>query len=208
MPRASAKSTTSKISPASGSAQNGVDGAGMTLDAPFRIAGDGTWFHNGSAILRPEMVRLFARALKCEPSGPSPTGYALVTPHERHVVAVDDAPFVAIVLRREGAGRACRLIFTTNIGAEVVAGRRHPIVVRIGPSQDPRPYIALDGGLEARLSRAVYYDLALTAEEGPRAGMDASPEDADDEHTLGVWSDGVFFPLDVPQALRAAKAPR
>jgi hypothetical protein len=192
----------------------------MSLDAPFRIARDGAWFHNGSVIERPEMVRLFARTLKREPSGPSPTGYALVTPYERHAVAVDDAPFVAIALRRDGEGRACRLIFTTNIGAEVIAGRHHPIVVRVGPNQDPRPYVALDGGLEARLSRAVYYDLALSAEACPRdraggAYSDASLSEAassavppSDESALGVWSDGVFFPLDVPQASRITKAPR
>jgi len=136
------------------------------------------------------MVRLFARALRRE----DPGGYALVTPYERHAVAVDDVPFVAVAMRRDGDGRSQRLIFTTNIGAEVVAGSSHPIVVRAGANGDPRPYIVLDDGLEARLSRAVYYDLAVAAEDGPKA--------ATGESAPGAWSDGAFFPLDVPRGPR------
>lgn len=137
------------------------------------------------------MVRLFARALRRENPEDPGGGYALVTPYERHAVVVDDAPFVAVAMRRDGDGRSRRLIFTTNIGAEVVAGRNHPIVVRAGANGDPRPYIVLDGGLEARLGRAVYYDLAVAAEDGPAT--------ATGESAPGAWSDGAFFPLDVPR---------
>jgi len=193
MARASAKSGPIPPPP-TGPGQDRRAGA-AAHDAPFRIAADGTWLYQGSAIQRPEMVRLFARALKREPSGPSPTGYALVTPYERHAVVVDDAPFVATALRVEGAGQSQRLIFTTNIGAEVVAGRDHPIVVRPGAhagadadaAVELRPYLMLDGGLAARIARAVYYELADRAEPRPGDGV------------LGVWSDGAFFPLDVAQ---------
>lgn len=181
MARASAKSgPIPPLSPA-GSGWDAGAGAGAP-DAPFRIAADGSWFYRGSKIQRPEMVRLFARALKREPSGPSPTGYALVTPFERHAVVVEDAPFVAIALRVEGEGSGQRLIFTTNVGADVAAGPDRPIVVR-GRGDDARPYVELGGGLDARIARSVYYELADRAE--PRAGDGA----------LGVWSDGAFFPL-------------
>ena len=46
------------------------------------------------------------------------------------------------------------------------------------------PYVLLDRGLEARVTSAVFYELADLAEPGP-----ARPT------TLGVWSAGVFFPL-------------
>jgi uncharacterized protein len=181
MARASGKSGPIPPPPSAGLAQDRTVAA---HGVPFRIAADGTWWYLGSVIQRPEMVRLFVRALKREPSGPSPTGYALVTPYERHVVAVDDAPFVATALRIEGHGRSQRLAFTTNIGAEIAAGPDHPIVLRAGANGGPRPYLALDGGLEARIGRAVYYDLADRAEPSPDGGA------------LGVWSDGAFFALD------------
>jgi uncharacterized protein len=190
MTSASAKSNPSTASESSTCAGNGGGDAGKPLDAPFRIARDGAWFYRGSRIDRPEMVRLFARALRRENPGDPGSGYALVTPYERHAVAVEDSPFVAVAMRRDGDGRSQRLILTTNIGAEVVAGPGHPIVVRAEANGDPRPYIVLDDGLEARLSRAVYYDLAVAAEDGPTAAGDTAP---------GVWSDGAFFPLDVPR---------
>jgi hypothetical protein len=87
-------------------------------------------------------------------------------------------------VQSEGDGRGRRLTFVTNIDAEIVAGPDHPIVVRVGQADDPRPYLALGDGLEARIGRNVFYELAALAE----AGSDGA---------LGVWSDGVFFPLEV-----------
>jgi hypothetical protein len=188
MASASAKSGSNPPSSVSGLAQDRASD-GSAHEAPFRIANDGTWFYLGSAIERPEMVRLFVRALKREPLGPSPTGYALVTPYEHHAVFVEDAPFVATELRVEGKGRTQRLIFTTNIGTEVTAGREHPIILRAGCESDMRPYLMLDGDLEARIARSVYYELADRAEHAPDA---CDPENA----AFGVWSGGVFFPLE------------
>ena len=34
-----------------------------------RIAADGTWFHNGTPIRRPKLVRLFSSILRREPDG-------------------------------------------------------------------------------------------------------------------------------------------
>jgi uncharacterized protein len=188
MVRASAKSGSIPPSAVSGLVQDrGTPGSAQ--EAPFRIASDGTWFYLGSAIQRPEMVRLFVRALKREPSGPSPTGYALVTPYERHAVIVEDAPFVATSVRVEGSGRSQCLMFTTNIGVEVTAGGDHAIVVRAAGAESggPRPYLILDGGLEARIARSAYYELADRVEPGPSG-----------DGALGVWSDGAFFPLEEP----------
>jgi hypothetical protein len=51
-------------------------------------------------------------------------------------------------------------------------------------SGEPRPYVRVRGGLEARVARAVYYHLVEIAEPS-----------SDDENVLGVWSGGVFFPI-------------
>ncbi len=147
----------------------------------FRIAADGTWFHDGAPIVRPALVRLFARALRREPDG----AHWLVTPAERVPVEVEDAPFLAVELAVEGSGRSARLRLRTNVGDWVVLNRAHPLIVR-GDPESPRPYLALGGGLEARLARPVYYELAARAEPGP----DGVP---------GVWSAGTPFPL-VPDA--------
>src|SRR3546814_6256318 len=88
-------------------------------DSEMRIAADGTWFHQGSPITRPELVRLFSTILRREPDG----GYVLVTPTEKLGIAVDDAPFVAVEMKAEGDGAHARLAFRLNTGDMVTAGR-------------------------------------------------------------------------------------
>jgi hypothetical protein len=166
------------------SAGDGADNAANA--ALFRISADGTWFYRGSAIQRPEMVKLFAAVLMRENGS-----YMLVTPYERHAVIVDDAPFVAVAMRVEGEGKARRLVFTTNIDREVALSPDHPLVVR-GTAEEPRPYIVVGAGIEARIARSVYYDLAALAEAGD--GRD-SP--------FGIRSGGAFFELEPSTASRA-----
>ena len=55
-------------------------------DSEMRIARDGTWFHQGSPIGRPAMVRLFSTILRREPDG----GFVLVTPAEKLAIEVED----------------------------------------------------------------------------------------------------------------------
>jgi hypothetical protein len=143
----------------------------------MRIARDGTWFHEGSPIGRPAMVRLFSTILRREPDG----GYALVTPVERLTIDVEDAPFVAVELKSEGEGRGRSLAFRLNTGDLVVAGEHHPL--RFQNAQDgPHPYIEVRKRLDALVARSVYYELAELA----------LAEGAD---RPGLWSGGVFFPL-------------
>lgn len=120
----------------------------------MRIAADGTWHYMGTPIVRPAMVRLFSTILRREPDGE----YVLVTPVERVGITVDDAPFIAVALRVEDGGR--RLVFTTNVGDETEAGPEHAIRVATDPvTGQPAPYVHVRAGLEARLSRAVFYEL-------------------------------------------------
>lgn len=150
-------------------------------DIDIRIARDGQWFHQGTPIGRKELVRLFSTILRKDPDG-----YVLVTPAEKMRIVVDDAPFLAVLLDVEGAGREQRLTFTTNVGDQTLAGSANPIrVVTDRATGEPAPYVHVRKGLEARIARAVFYQLADLAVpgEGEQAGF------------LGVWSDRVFFRL-------------
>ena len=144
-------------------------------DSAMRIARDGTWYHEGSPIGRPEMVRLFSAILRREPDG----SHVLVTPVEKLDIQVEDAPFVAVELKSEGEGPARTLAFRLNTGDLVIAGPDHPLRFE----QGPQPYLEVRAGLDARVARPVYYELAeLALAEGG-----APP---------GLWSRGAFFALE------------
>lgn len=160
-------------------------------DFSMRIARDGTWFYRGSPIGRKELVCLFASVLKREADG----SYWLETPVERGRIDVDDAPFVAVEMWWRSCAdpfaptpepRQC-LTFRTNLDEMVTADAEHPIRVAIdAATREPRPYITVRPGLEARINRAVFYELVALAQ----------PETLDGRAVLGVWSEGVFFPID------------
>jgi hypothetical protein len=152
-------------------------------DIDIRIAADGTWFHEGGPIGRKPLVKLFASVLRRDETG----DYWLVTPVEKARITVEDVPFIAVEMRIEGADEAQTLQFRTNLDEWISAGTDHPITFRPLPdSTEKAPYITVRERLEARLSRAVYYELIERCTE--RTDGDRS--------VLGVWSDGVFFPLD------------
>jgi hypothetical protein len=148
----------------------------------IRIARDGTWFHQGTPVARRELVRLFSTILRKEADV-----YYLVTPAEKMRIRVEDAPFLAVLLDVRGNGRDQQLAFTTNVGDDVIADAEHNIRVENEPG-GPSPYLHVRAGLEARISRTVFYQLAAIAVpgEGEFAGM------------LGVWSTGIFFPIGRP----------
>lgn len=140
------------------------------------IRKDGTWVHEGDVIGREALVRLFSTILRKDPDG-----IYLVTPHEKLRVAVEDAPFVAVrVDRADGSLR-----FLTNVGDEVEAGPDHPIRVQTDAAGEPRPYLHVRGGLEALITRPVFYELVDHAEER------ATARGAE----FGVASNGAWFPI-------------
>jgi uncharacterized protein len=147
----------------------------------IRIRPDGTWLHEGTPIGRASLVRLFSTVLRKDADG-----VYLVTPAEKLRITVDDAPFVAVGMVREGGA----LRFVTNVGDEVEAGLEHPIRVETAGNGEPRPYLMVRAGLEALIARAVFYDLVELGE--PRPGPDG--------RRLEVSSNGCRFdlgPLDV-----------
>jgi hypothetical protein len=145
------------------------------------IKRDGTWFHEGTPIGRARLVRLFSTVLRREGDK-----HFLVTPVEKLEITVEDAPFVAVLMRREGEGAQQKLTFITNVGDEALAGDAHALTFRKDDETGERaPYINVRAGLEARIARAVYYDLVELGET----------REIDSEAHFGVWSDGVFFPF-------------
>lgn len=153
-------------------------------DSQMRIASDGRWYHQGGLISRPAMVRLFASVLRREDDG----RYALVTPFEKQWIEVEDAPLLAVEVKSEGNGEQRRLAFRLNTDELVVSGPDRPLILR-GSIDEPRPYLGLARGLEARIERSVYYDLVELA-------LTEQPEGADDLAGLPIWSDGACFRLD------------
>ncbi len=154
---------------------------------PFLIRRDGTWLYRGSPIQRKELVCLFASVLRRDADG----NWWLQTPAERGQIEVEDAPFVAVELDWGGDGRQQVLSFRTNTDQVVTAGPDHPIRMSHDLlTCEPTPYILLrkgDGayGIEARVNRAVYYELVALA----------VPEYVGPHLMLGVWSSGQFVPL-------------
>jgi len=138
------------------------------------IRKDGSWTHEGGIIGREALVQLFSSILRKDPDGTF-----LVTPHEKLRIQVEDAPFTAI--RVDRAGEALR--FLTNVGDEVEAGPGHAIRVELDAGGEPRPYLHVRNGLEALITRPVFYELVELAEERPDAGGTE----------LGVSSNGAWF---------------
>lgn len=155
-------------------------------DLRMRIGRDGTWYYQGSPIRRQALVNLFARVLRREGDG----SYWLVTPTERGRIEVEDAPFVVLTMTVAGEGEAQMLRLMTNIEAEITASQANPIRVVPGPDGAPRPYILVRPGLEALITRPVYYQLVDLGVIRIKGGCEE----------LGVWSSGVFFPLGAVEA--------
>ncbi|MBT7944023.1 MAG: DUF1285 domain-containing protein [Alphaproteobacteria bacterium] len=144
----------------------------------IRIDRTGQWFHEGSPIGRKELVKLFASVLKKDENG----DYWLQTPVEKGRIQVEDAPFIATIMTVEGSGEDQILHFETNIDDTMSAGPDNPIRVEIDPeTQEPSPYVTVRTNLEAKIARAVFYDL-----------VELGVENAED---FGVWSNGRFFPI-------------
>lgn len=122
----------------------------------FRIARDGTWYHDGAPIKREALAKLFSdRALKVDEEG----CYWLQTPFEKYPVAVEDVPYV--VVDYDG------LMLRTNMNEHVTLADETKWEVRKGI-----PYVEIRDGLFARLSRSVLYN--MVEEFGPQITVDGA----------------------------------
>ena len=141
------------------------------------IRRNGVWTYRGDPIARPAMIRLFASVLRREPDG----SHVLVTPAEKLTIEVESTAFRAIALSSEGEGDTRRLALELDHADPLIVGNDHPLTILETPT-GPSPRVLVRHGLEAELSRPLYYELAEIAL-------------AEDRDPPGVWSNGTFFPL-------------
>ncbi|GGH28716.1 hypothetical protein GCM10007036_38110 [Alsobacter metallidurans] len=146
----------------------------------MRIAADGTWFYGGTPIGRPALVRLFASVLRRDPER-----FVLVTPVEMVGITVEDAPFMAVEMTAEGDGDARRIGLRTNVDDWVTVDAEHPLRFVREATDGLRPYVRVRGGLEARLTRTLFYDLVALGEERVIDGV----------AKFGVAAGGSFFAM-------------
>ena len=143
----------------------------------MRIARDGTWTHDGRPIARPAMIRLFSTILRRE----ADSTHVLVTPVEKLGIDVDCTAFRAVEMTTSGSGENREVALSLDSGDALIVGAEHPLRMADDPN-DPSPRVAVRHGLEAELSRPIYYELAeIALSEG------ADPP--------GIWSGGCFFPM-------------
>lgn len=147
----------------------------------IRIAADGVWYHEGGAITRAPLVKLFSSILKREQDE-----YFLVTPVEKWRIQVDDAPFFVTALDVAQRDGQQALFFSTSTEDRVLADAEHPLRVELdAQTGEPRPYIMIRDGMDGLISRPVYYRMAELLEERQRHG----------KTVLGLSSMSCFFPV-------------
>src|ERR1700759_1037627 len=129
-------------------------------DLDIRIARDGTCFYQGTPIGRPALVRLFSTILKRENGK-----HFLVTPVEKVGIRVDDAPFLAVEMRKEDDERGNILRFRTNVDDWVTCDAGHRLRFEAASDGGLTPYLHVRSELWAKVTRALYYDLVDMGEE-------------------------------------------
>jgi len=158
-------------------------------DLDMRIAGDGTWFYQGTPIGRPALVRLFSTILKREDGK-----HFLVTPVEKVGIRVDDAPFLAVEMLKQHNKRGRLLRFRTNVDDWVDCDSTHGLRFEAAADGGLTPYLHVRADLWAKVTRALYYDLVDMGEERV----------VDGRAMFGVASAGEFFAMaDAEQAREA-----
>lgn len=162
-----------------------------SAETPVRIDKAGVWHYHTGPITRRRVLRLYAKALRCEGAG----RFSLAAPCERVPVEVEDAPFIGMQLACKGEGPKRRVWLRTNLDEEVTIGRDNPVrFLHDAGTGGLIPYVLLRDGLEARCSRSVAFELAALASEEIYGGV---------KH-LGLWSAGVFFPICAAQMAQPA----
>jgi uncharacterized protein len=158
-------------------------------DLDMRIASDGTWYYMGTPIGRPALVRLFSTILKREDDK-----HFLVTPVEKVGIRVDDAPFLAVEMRKEQDGSGRLLRFRTNVDDWVVCDQAHRLRFEASAEGGLTPYLHVRADLWAKVTRALYYDLVDMGEERM----------VDGRQMFGVASAGEFFAMADAEQVRGA----
>lgn len=125
----------------------------------MRIAADGQWYHEGDVIARLPLVKLFASILKREGDD-----IFLVTPVEKWRISVDREVFCLNQMRTVREDGQEWIEFFNELGevSRLQGGQGLWFVDVEGQSI---PAIHVRSGLNATLSRSVFYELANIAQD-------------------------------------------
>ncbi|MEM9106731.1 MAG: DUF1285 domain-containing protein [Pseudomonadota bacterium] len=158
------------------------------VDLNMEIRADGSWYHQGGAIRREALVRLFSTVLRKDEDGNT----YLVTPVEKVIVRVEDAPFIAVEMSADERDGEQVLTFRTNVGDVVEAGPDHPLRFNTDGKHDGlKPYLHVRGKLEALASRAVMHEMAALGQ----------PQMINGTEMFAIRSAGAVFPVMTMQEL-------
>ena len=137
-------------------------------DIDMNIDSEGQWFFEGSPIMRPRLIRLFASVLRRDNDE-----YFLVTPVEACRIRVTDVPFTVVLadVESDGAGDGYQSVtVTTNVGDTFTIDQQHPLRVgQTGPSKGLL-YAHVRSGLEAKFNRSSYYEVMNRVELDKETG--------------------------------------
>ena len=122
-------------------------------DIDMAISSDGTWYHEGVMIKRPELWQLFAGILRRE----ADNEYYLVTPVEKCRVNVELHPLIITDMQCDVTGESAQLLAVLNAGGVFPVGPEYPL--RLEKKAGGAAYIELPHGLSALCSRAAWYRL-------------------------------------------------
>ena len=126
----------------------------------IRIDREGTWFHEGSAIRRPELITLFSALLRREDDGK----YYLVTPVEKCEITVDLHPLMVVdTTTITGGTDDERLGLVLNVGGIMPLNRDSGLTPE--PQASGAAFIRLPRNLTALFTRAAWYRLVADADE-------------------------------------------
>lgn len=147
----------------------------------IRIDREGIWYYQGDKMTRKAMVKLFSSILRLDEG----EGYYLVTPVEKMKIVVDVAPFSMVDFRIENGDGHPVLVFTDSVGEDVVLNKENQLSVSHSESGEPIPLIIVRRNLKGLVNRNVFYRLVEIAET----------HTIDGKELIGIWSNGLFFPL-------------
>lgn len=143
---------------------DGPPGPETSKETPLGIYVDaeGDWYHDGSMILRENIIEIFVAGLNLEPSGK----YTVQCNQDRYELEAADTPFVV--------SRVDRVATADPETEEIVLRFKHltgsepldPSTLRVG-KENVLYCTVRNGHFPARFSRPAYYQLAQWIEEDP-----------------------------------------
>ncbi len=158
------------------------------VEVDIRIDRHGVWWYQGREMQREALVKLFASILRKEEDG-----YFLVTPVEKARIAVEDAPFLMVDWEQYlDSDKQSMWVLATNLGRKVLLSAEYSLTLKNTESPDDQavPYVNLDRGLTAKVTRNLYYQLIENGQQSKRGNdVEMYIESAGEKFVLGVFGD-------------------